>query len=147
MKLRVTAVALGQFALAGTPAWAAEPRPGTYSVTTEITATGMPVPQKSTEEICLTEEDVRELTGIVLGTAFTEEDDDCRIDNTKRVGDRLSFDRVCDEVGGKSVTKADLTFGGDWYRVSSTTQIDGEVIGVKQDARWLRSGCAKQDRD
>lgn len=116
-------------------------KPGAYAEKTEIVSPDLPKPMVIDGEECFTPEQARSFYSLLLQEIA--KDDDCMQVNEKIAGNKIAFDMVCPDIGGSTTSQIEMTFGPDWYKAQVTTRVDGQLMTVKLDGKWVRATCSK----
>ena len=91
---------------------------------------------------CITPEDVKEKDFLKLMAAEMD-DANCKMSDTKTVGNKLTFTTTCVEDGMRIVSTSEMTFGTDVFSgVTKATDDKGRVMTMKVSAK--RSGSRRK---
>jgi hypothetical protein len=132
-------IATAVLAAAGTLAWAqGRMRPGQYEVTTEMSIAGKAKPALKAED-CIAADVLKDHTKLLMQAA---EEQNCKVSDLVKAGDRTTFSFACNDDGVKSVSRAELNYGVDSASGVVTTRIEGEVTTTR--LSWKRIGECKR---
>jgi hypothetical protein len=106
-------------------------RPGQYELTTEMTTDGKPMPAMKASD-CVTAEVLKDQAKLLMGAA---EDQNCKVSDLVRSGDRLTFSFTCNEDGVRFVSRAEMTYGTDAYSGLVTTTAKGRTTITKMSGK------------
>ena len=113
-------------------------KPGLWRTTIESESASMPfkIPPITTEN-CITKED--------LVPPTKKPNEECTLDKPKISGDTVSWTVQCKTEGGDMKSKGEITYQGDRYRGSISTEIRGPMnITMRQKLTGQRIGDCKK---
>ena len=106
-------------------------RPGQYELTSEMSSAGKTMPAITASE-CITAEVLKDQTKLLMSAA---DDQNCKVSDLVKAGDRMTFTFTCNEDGVQFVSRAEMNYGVDAYTGVVTTKTEGQVITTRMSAK------------
>ena len=106
-------------------------RPGQYEMTSEMSSAGKTMPAIKASE-CITAEVLKDQTKLLMSAA---DDQNCKVSDLVKAGDRMTFTFTCIEDGVQFVSRAEMNYGVDAYTGVVTTKTEGQVITTRMSGK------------